>query len=292
VDIGTTLPTMVGDFDRTTTLDWCRRIDAGPFASVAVGERVTFRNQEQMVMLSAAAALTSRVRIVATIVILPMHAVPVIAKQAATMDVLSGGRLTLGVGVGGREHDYRAAGASFDKRLSRLDVGVAELRRIWAGEPPFDGADPVGPVPVQPGGIPILCSSLGPKSLARSAGWADGFVGFTLAGDELDLSSTADRVTAAWDAAGRGTRPHLATTAWVSLGDDAVQRHRRYVAEYLAIDPVLGPLMVDAATMTSVDALRRALDNAERAGFDEFILVPTSSELAEFDRLEAVVASR
>src|SRR5258708_39647359 len=96
-----TLPTMVAHYDRRTAVDWCRRIDAGPFSSIAVGERVTFRNQDQMVTLSAAAALTDRVRVMATIVILPMHPVALIAKQAATLDVLSGGRLTLGVGIGG-----------------------------------------------------------------------------------------------------------------------------------------------------------------------------------------------
>jgi alkanesulfonate monooxygenase SsuD/methylene tetrahydromethanopterin reductase-like flavin-dependent oxidoreductase (luciferase family) len=287
-----TLPTMVADYDRTTTLEWCRRIDAGPFASVAVGERVTFRNQEQLVMLAAAAALTSRVRIVATIVILPMHAVPLVAKRAATLDVLSGGRLTLGVGVGGREHDYRAADAAFGRRLPRLDEGVEELRRLWAGEAPFTGADPVGPRPVQPGGIPILCSSLGPKSLARAATWADGLVGFTLAGDAADLSATANRVRAAWQGAGRETPPYLMTTAWFSLGEGAPDRHHRYVADYLAIDPVLAPLMVDAAAIHSVPALVRALDNAEAAGFDEFVLVPTTSDLAELDRVEALLAAR
>jgi alkanesulfonate monooxygenase SsuD/methylene tetrahydromethanopterin reductase-like flavin-dependent oxidoreductase (luciferase family) len=292
MDIGMTLPTMVAGYERDTTLRWCRRIEDGPFASVAVGERITFRNQEQMVMLSAAAALTTRVRVMATIVIVPMHPVALVAKQAATLDVLSGGRLTLGVGVGGREHDYRAVEAAFDHRLSRLDAGVARLRRLWAGEAPFPGADVVGPQPVQRGGIPILCSSLGPKSLARAAMWADGLVGFTLAGDARELTGTAARARAAWSDAGRSEAPRLVTSLWFSLGDDAEARHRRYVEEYLAIDPALGPLLVDAASVRSADALLVALGNAETAGFDEVVLVPTMADEAELDRLELVLDQR
>jgi len=291
--VGMTLPTMVeAGYDRRTTLGWCRRIDEGPYASVSVGERITFRNQEQAVLLSAAAALTQRVRIVATIVILPLHPIPLAAKRAATLDVLSGGRLTVGVGVGGREHDYRAAGAPFERRFERLDAGVAELRRLWAGEPPFDGADAVGPRPVQPGGPPILCSSLGPKSLARAARWADGLAGFTLAGDGGELVGTAQRVRDAWAAAGRREEPYLMTSAWFSLGSDAEARHRAYVREYLAIDPSLADLMVAAATLHSAQALGRALDAAEDAGFDEFMLVPTTADPAELDRVEALLAQR
>jgi len=150
--IGMTLPTMVRGYTRDTTVAWCRRIDAGPYASLSAGERITFHNQEQLVTLSAAAALTERVRVIATIVILPMHPVALVAKQAATLDVLSGGRFTLGLGVGGREHDYRAAEKTFERRLPRLDESVATMRRLWAGEVPFEGADPVGPMVVQPGG--------------------------------------------------------------------------------------------------------------------------------------------
>ena len=101
MDVGVALPTMAPDYSRATTLDWARRIDAGPFSSISCGERITFRNQEMMVVNAAAAALTERVRVFVNLVVLPFHPVPVIAKQLATLDVLSGGRVTVGVGVGG-----------------------------------------------------------------------------------------------------------------------------------------------------------------------------------------------
>src|SRR6202035_1743336 len=128
--IGMTLPTMVRGYTRETTVAWCRRIETGPYASLSAGERITYHNQEQLVTLSAAAALTERVRVIATIVILPMHPVALVAKQPPAPDVLPGGRSPLGLGAGGREHDYRAAETTFARRLPRLDESVATLRHL------------------------------------------------------------------------------------------------------------------------------------------------------------------
>jgi alkanesulfonate monooxygenase SsuD/methylene tetrahydromethanopterin reductase-like flavin-dependent oxidoreductase (luciferase family) len=291
MEIGMTLPTMVRGYTRESTVAWCRRIDAGPYASLSAGERITYHNQEQLVTLSAAAALTERIRVIATIVILPMHPVALVAKQAATLDVLSGGRFTLGLGVGGREHDYRAAETTFARRLPRLDESVATMRRLWAGEVPFDGADPIGPPVVQPGGPPLWCSSFGPKSLARGSKWADGYAGFTLAGDLTELQTTVATVRQAWQDSGRSAAPYLMGGGWFSLGDDAAARHRAYVEEYVRIDPSIA-FMIDMATIVGEDALLRALDNSEAAGYDEFMLVPTTAEEAELDRVEALLARR
>ncbi len=143
-----TLPTML-PHSRAQTLAWCREVDEGPWYGFAVPERITYTSHDWTVDLAAVAALTERVRLYTTIVILPAHDEVAVAKQLASIDVLSDGRLTVGVGVGGREHDYRAIGGSFERRWQRMDEQVARMRRIWAGEPPFEGADPVGPRPVQ-----------------------------------------------------------------------------------------------------------------------------------------------
>ncbi len=291
VDVGMTLPSMVAEYDRETTLRWCRRIDDGPYASLAVGERVTFRNQEQLVLLSAAAALTERVRIVSTIVVAGLHAPGLVAKRMATLDVLSAGRLDVGLGVGSRSHDFAAAERPFDRRPSRLEAFAGELRRLWSGEAPFAGADPIGPPPVRPGGPPLFCSSYGPRSLASGGRWADGQLGFTFAADPRELERAADSARAAWDAAGRATPPRLVTSAWVSLGAGAAARHRAYAEAYLGIEPAALPL-VDHATVVGDDALAKALDAAEAAGFDEFLVVPTTTDEAELDRIEVVLGRR
>ena len=180
MQIGMCMPYMERDYDRQTTLAWCRGIDAGPFASLSCGERITSYTQDMRIVLAAAAALTQRVRIVPSLYVLPMHSAVWAAKEIATLDVLSAGRVTVTVGIGGRENDYRAVNASFARRAQRLEQQVAEMRRIWSGEPPFEGADPVGPTPVQPGGPPIWAGAMMPKSIARAARWADGNYNFCM----------------------------------------------------------------------------------------------------------------
>ena len=136
MEIGVCLPYMERDFDRERLLAWCARIDSGPFSSLSCGERIIGHTLEMRTTLAAAAVLTSRVRIVPSLYVLPMHSAVWAAKEIATLDLLSAGRVTLTVGVGGREHDYRAVGASFARRHERMDEQVARMRQIWRGTPP------------------------------------------------------------------------------------------------------------------------------------------------------------
>ncbi len=103
---------------------------------------------DMMALTAAAAAVTTRVRIVPTLYVLPMHPVAHVAKHAATLDLLSGGRTTITVGIGGRMHDYRCMEKEPVRRYAKLDEQVAQLKRIWAGEAPFEGTEPIGPTPV------------------------------------------------------------------------------------------------------------------------------------------------
>src|SRR5690606_37091479 len=149
--VGLALPTMAPGWERRTWLDWCRVVDDGPFSSISCGERITFRNVEMLTTLAAAAALTERVRVMVNLAVAPWHATTLLAKQLATLDVLSGGRLDVGLGVGGRDQDYAGMGVSTAGRHQRLDDQVDELRRLWAGEPILEGAPALGPPVVQPG---------------------------------------------------------------------------------------------------------------------------------------------
>lgn len=287
------LPYMERDYDRRTTLDWCRLADAGPFASLSCGERITSYTQDMRVILSAAAALTERVRIVPSLYVLPMHSPVRVAKELATLDVLSAGRVTATVGVGGREHDYRALGAPFERRLQRLDEGVAEMRRIWAGEPPFAGADPVGPRPVQPGGPPLWAGAMNPRAMRRASAWADGVYGFSMDGGVRAVREQKERAQAAWRERQRPQPPYLATGFWYSLAGDAENRLRTYVYEYLKIIDD-GVARAVAATMKcfTADAVAAALDAIAAEGCDECFLVPASLDLHEIERAADLVARR
>ena len=216
-----TLPTMVEGLSREDVLAWCEAIDNGPFSTVAAGERIAFANQECLVMLSAAAALTRRVRVFATVFVLPMHDPVWLAKQAATLDVLCGGRFVLGVGAGAREEDYRSVGASFSKRHAQMAAGVATLRQIWQGDPAFPGAHPIGPRPLQSGGPPILVGALAPRAIARAASWADGLAGFSLGPDMAEIERGFRAARDAWRAAAKPSPPRLVTSFWYALGPRA-----------------------------------------------------------------------
>jgi alkanesulfonate monooxygenase SsuD/methylene tetrahydromethanopterin reductase-like flavin-dependent oxidoreductase (luciferase family) len=292
MELSMTLPTMVAH-DRAQTLAWCRGVDEGAWASLAVPDRITFPSHALTVELAAAAALTERVRLWTTIVILPMRDPVLTAKELASVDVLADGRLTVGVGVGGREHDYRAVGASFARRWDRLDEGVATMRAVWRGEAPFEGAEPVGPPPVQAGGPPLIAGSMGPKSLARAARWAAGVDGaWTLDGDEATMRAAFDGIDAAWQTAGRSEAPHKSSSIWYALGPDAEERLRTYARDYMRIfGDEIGGWASTAVTCFTPDALRRTVDAARAAGADEFFLVPTSADPAELDRTRDTLES-
>ncbi len=284
MDVSLTVPTMLA-VDRAGLRSWCRAIDAGPFASLAVPERTAWTTTACFPTLAACAAWTERVRLAATIVVLPSHDPVRAAKELATVDVLASGRLTVGVGVGGREQDYRAVGAPFDHRWQRLDDAVATLRAVWSGSVEVDGMV-VGPRPVQDH-VPVLAGALGPKATARAARWADGVTGaWGLDGDMATLPAALDAVRAAWRAAGRTEDPHLSTSLWFALGPDAERTVREYARRYMT---VFGERVAEAtaAAQRGFDpgALREAVAAAEAAGCHELFLVPTTTDVAEVDRV-------
>jgi alkanesulfonate monooxygenase SsuD/methylene tetrahydromethanopterin reductase-like flavin-dependent oxidoreductase (luciferase family) len=286
MEIGMTLPSMIKGLDRTVLLEWCRRIDDGPFSTLAIGERIGYPNVEMFTTLAAAAAVTERVNLMTTIVVLPAHPAIEVAKMAATIDLISAGRLRLGVGIGGRGEDYLALERSDNKRHQTLDDQVAVMQRVWSGEPPVDGVGPVGPAPVQAGGPPLYSGALGPKAMARAARWADGIAGFLLDPIGSDPRATFDAVEAAWQTAGRAKKPRHVTSFWYSLAPDGPALLHDYASRYLGIfGAEMAKAMADICTAHSPGAVREAITKLDEAGCDELILVPTSADLTELDRL-------
>jgi alkanesulfonate monooxygenase SsuD/methylene tetrahydromethanopterin reductase-like flavin-dependent oxidoreductase (luciferase family) len=246
---------------------------------------VCFPNPEILVALAGAAAVTERVRIAATVFVLPMHATAWLAKQTATLDVLSGGRLVLGVGVGGREEDYRAVGAPFERRHARMDEQVDALRRLWAGEPPFAGSAPIGPAPLQPGGPPLWIGAASEPALRRGARWADGVAGFSLGPDPAEVAAGFRLAERLWSEAGRPAPPRRVTSFWYALGPDAEERLRAYAVRYLALFGER-PAQALAARCAAAGAaaVRERLAALRDAGADEVLLVPTEKSLDELER--------
>jgi alkanesulfonate monooxygenase SsuD/methylene tetrahydromethanopterin reductase-like flavin-dependent oxidoreductase (luciferase family) len=290
VKFGLALPAMIPGLDRDTIFEWCRRIDAGPYSSLACGERITFTNPEMMVTMSAAAALTERVELYLTVMVVPLHSAGLAAKQIATLDVLSNGRVALGVGVGGREEDFRAAERPFTKRRSTMVRKVAEMRRIWNGEAPFEGASPIGPAPVQPGGPPILVGAMGADSIRRSAQWADGICGFSFGPSREEIATGIRALDEGWREYGRSGRPRKSVTFWIALGGDGRAQMDAYVERYMKVfGKDAGNAVAPLCTTTSEAALKDAITAMEDAGADELILVPTSKDPDQIDRIADLI---
>lgn len=288
------MPVMEPDLDATLLRDWARAIDDGPFSSVAWGERIAFTNPDSLTLLGALAAWTERVRLVTTVIVPQLHDPVLLAKALATADVLSGGRLTVGLGIGGRHEDYRAVGADpATQKMAGLASAVAIMRRVWAGEKVTESVLPVGPAPVQAGGPPLVVGTIGPKTLRAAAAWAEGLAGTTLDLDVAKQNELFDVARDAWQQAGRA-KPHLATSFWFALGDreqarDQVRRHLlRYMnwipAEYVeAMAPTTG-------WAGSEDQLAEVLRGFAAVGTDEIHLIPTSSDLGQLRSVADVVA--
>jgi len=294
MEIGVALPQMAPGYGPGTTVEWARRIDQGPFSSVSAGERVTFDNPEMVATLGACAAVTERVRVLANLWVLPQHEMAMVAQQIGTLDQLADGRLEVAVGVGGREHDYRALNAEFSARHQRLDEKVLELRALLAGQPPFPGADPVGPPTVQPDGPIILAGAMGPKAMARAATWADGISAFSIAGDADEIASTNLLAEKCWAEVGRDAAPRKVSGCFVALGvPRAEEVLRAFTARYLGfLGRELAEGIATTARTGSPEALAEVLDGAEAAGCDEFILVPATTDPGFLDAAAAVVEAR
>jgi len=292
--VGLSLPTMAVGATGALLRAWCDGIDAGPYSSISTGERVTFINPEMTVTLAVAAARTERVTIFGNLWVPMLHESAMLAKQIATLDLVSNGRVVVALGVGGRPHDYTAAGMPFARRHERLDEMVGELRALWSGVPPFEGADPVGPATTTPGGPPILSGAMGPKAIARAAKWADGISGFSL-GDVGKESATMNALaTKAWDNAGRTTPPRLINGTFCVLGVPEPQAVlQKFATTYLGFfGDELASALAAGCRVSTEDALLEAISEAEEAGCEEFVIVPGTWDLGCLQAITDVVASR
>ncbi|MFV9635464.1 LLM class flavin-dependent oxidoreductase [Mycobacterium neumannii] len=288
-----TLPVMEADLDAETLQTWARVIDGGPFSSLCWGERIAFDNPHSLTLLGAVAAWTDRVRLVTTVVVPQLHDPVMLAKALATGDMLCGGRLTVGFGVGGREEDYRAVRADPASQTMRgMADRVAVMRRVWAGEKVTESVLPVGPTPVQSGGPRLLVGTIGPKTVRSAASWADGLAGTTLDLDVDRQNELFDVARGAWAEAGKPA-PHLATSFWFAIGEgdqprEQVHRHLRRYMNWIPADVVnaMAPMTGWAGTERELlDVLRRFED----IGTDEIHLIPTSSDVDQVRKIADVV---
>jgi alkanesulfonate monooxygenase SsuD/methylene tetrahydromethanopterin reductase-like flavin-dependent oxidoreductase (luciferase family) len=286
MDIGIGLPGTIPGISAADLREWARRADAGPFSSLSIIDRLVYSNFDSMIALAVAAGATQRIRLLPSVLLGPLRSAAILAKEAATLDALSGGRLTLGLGVGGRQDDYAATGVPFDQRGRVFDEQLATMTRVWAGEPMSTDIGEIGPAPAQAGGPPLLIGGFGPATIRRIARYGAGYIGTVV--DPATAGQVYQQVAGAWQAAGREGRPRFVMGLYYALGPDAAERGRPYLEHYYAFDPQMGPLIAGSILGTP-ESITNAIRAYADVGVDEIAFWPTIPDLDQVQRLEELV---
>jgi alkanesulfonate monooxygenase SsuD/methylene tetrahydromethanopterin reductase-like flavin-dependent oxidoreductase (luciferase family) len=279
MQVGVGLPSAIPGTDGRALLGWARAADAGPFSTLGVLDRLRYDSFDPFVALAAAAGVTDRIRLATMVAVGPIRSAAMLAKEAASVDSISGGRLTLGLAIGARTDDYDAAGVTSRGRGPRLDDQLVALRELWE-------AGVIGPRPAREEGPRILVGGLSGEAFDRMARSADGYAHG--GGPPRAFASAATRALAAWRDAERPGRPILWGQGYFALGGDAAEAGRSYLLDYYAF---AGPFAdkIAAGALTSPQAIIDFVRGYEQAGCDELILLPTVSDPAQLERLADVV---
>jgi alkanesulfonate monooxygenase SsuD/methylene tetrahydromethanopterin reductase-like flavin-dependent oxidoreductase (luciferase family) len=282
VEIGIGLPNAVRGVGRDGIVEWARRAEAAGFSSLGTIDRIAYANYESLIALAAAAAVTERIRLVTDILISPLRSsTALFAKQTATIDHLSGGRLVLGLAPGGREDDYTLSGVDFHRRGRLFDEQLEALPGLWAGE------GGLGPAPASPGGRPgLLIGGNNEKAFARAARHADGWTAG--GGGPEAFGQAREAVRAAWKEAGRDGEPRLLALFYYALGDDPEGAARASLGDYYSFLGEYADMVVKGA-IKDADTLRATIAAYEAAGADEVICFPASADPAQVDLLASAV---
>ncbi|MEV5582631.1 LLM class flavin-dependent oxidoreductase [Streptomyces parvus] len=280
--IGIGLPNQVRDVHAPVISAWARHAEEAGFATLGTTGRFAYPGVMDTVALATAAGATTTIGLLSQVMLATTWPGALLAKEAASIDGVSGGRLTLGIGVGIREDDFVVPGHGPRDRGARMDRDLATYRSMWAGEPV-----PGSPNPAVPAGgrqVPLLFGATSPAAYRRMASSSDGYIAGSV--PAAMASGAFDAARAAWQEAGRPGRPRLVALNYFALGDP--ERGRANIADYYAAtgeyqDLVVGNVHTDATS------LRDSIRQFEALGADELILGPGTDDLDEVSRLADIV---
>jgi probable F420-dependent oxidoreductase len=305
VDFGAHLPLLAWDesrFDLTSLTTYVRTADRLGFAAISINDHLQFRRPwvDGPTALAAVLGASERMTIATTIVLTVVRGPIMLAKSLAAIDLLSGGRLVVGVGPGSYRPDYEAEGIAWDERWPRFDESIGALRALWQpdGEP-FEGRFystrglRLEPKPAQPGGPPIWLGSWGSEAgLRRVARLGDGWLASA-------YNSTPDRFSKAWSqlrevlpAHGKDPSafPNALATMMFRVEDDAAEARaalERWVAPALGRDPEeLGDRLLVGPAEECAERLARYA----AAGVQRVFLWPVGDALEQLELFSERVA--
>jgi alkanesulfonate monooxygenase SsuD/methylene tetrahydromethanopterin reductase-like flavin-dependent oxidoreductase (luciferase family) len=268
MEVGIGLPNAVRGVRGPELVAWAREAEQAGFSTLGTIDRIVYENYEAMIALASAAAVTERIRLATAILLAPLRSnTALLAKQAASLDGLSGGRLVLGLAPGGREDDYRVSGIDFHSRGKLFDRQLEDLRRLWDG-------DEVGPKPARPGGPDVILGGSAGAAFRRAAKYGSGWI--MGGGPPEQFKQALPKLEAAWRDAGRDDEPRKLALGYYSLGPDAERNANEKLAHYYAWLGDYAPRIADSAPKDA-DAVKQYAAAFEEAGCDEFLFFPADS---------------
>jgi len=285
--IGIGLPSTMLDLSGDTLLAWARRAEERGFSSLATIDRIAYPSYDSLTALTAAAAVTERIGLFPNILLAPAYNPVLLAKVTASLDQVAGGRLSLGLGVGGRPDDFVLTGRPFSDRGRRFDADLELLHQAWAGEPVAGSSFPVGPATTR-GRIPLLIGGQPELAAPRAARWQ---AGFTIGGAPPEMAGGAIQAfTDAWKRAGGEGTPRIVALTYYSLGEEHTEESLRNLRTYYGF---LGDWAEAIATGTprTPQAVRERAVAFEELGVDELVFDPTVADLDQVDRLADAVGA-
>ena len=268
--IGIGLPTTVPGADGPQLVEFARRADRLGFSTLAVLDRFVYDSYDGIVALAAAAAATDRIQLATTVLLAAYRpSAAELAKQLASVDRISGGRLVVGVAAGGRPDDFEATGVDYHTRGRRLDVMLDELRMIWAGR---SGA--AGPAPTR-GQIPIWVGGHSPAALRRAA--KHGAAWISPGGSAMAYSDLVAKAQAVFTEQGRADKPYMVSMANVGLGEDQRAASAQYLRGYYSYIGQKAEFLAKSV-IGDEDRLKETIDGFRKSGCDELLLFPGTAD--------------
>jgi alkanesulfonate monooxygenase SsuD/methylene tetrahydromethanopterin reductase-like flavin-dependent oxidoreductase (luciferase family) len=284
MELGIGLPTQIRDMDAAIIPQWASRAEEAGFSTLASLGRIAYPGVMDTVALAGAAAATSRIGLSSNIMLTTVWPATLLAKELAGIDAMSGGRLTLGVGIGGdRPDDFVVDGLPPRRLGRRVDADLDIYHRVWRGDPVGGGINPAVPTGTRP--IPLLFGGMADASYRRMAQWGRGYVGGALPAS--DIEPMFDAARRAWREAGRDGSPKLVAVAYFAFGD--VDLGRTNVSDYYRAISEEFAQMEGQSVRANVDEVREAVKAFDAIGADELILHPAVADLDEVSRLADAV---
>jgi alkanesulfonate monooxygenase SsuD/methylene tetrahydromethanopterin reductase-like flavin-dependent oxidoreductase (luciferase family) len=284
VDLGIGIGNTLLGMDGLTMVKWARLAEARGFSSLASIGRVAWPGYDELAAFAAAAAVTGRIELLTDVLLAPTYPTARLAKLTASVDRLSNGRLTVGLGVGARPDDYEAAEQDFTTRGKRFDEQLEALHQSWAGRSPQGATQPLGPTTVRER-IPILFGGDPTRAARRAVRW-DG--GFTVGGAPPEMAAgMIETFRAAYDKIGGMGNPRVVCLTYFGLGETEEESIRQLRAYYAFIAERAE--WIAKAAVRSADDVRVRIDAFREIGADELIFSPSVPDTDQVDLLADAV---